>query len=79
VSDPSQDYLDMKEAARQEIRDRWREERRKDALVKEFDFLKDNFEVQFKEINGGKRTYTLRLSELFEMFELVRKRNEHQS
>jgi hypothetical protein len=63
----------------QEIRDRWREERRKDALVKEFDFLKDNFEVQFKEINGGKRTYTLRLSELFEMFELVRKRNEHQS
>lgn len=79
MSDPSQDYLDMKEAARQEIRDRWREERRKDALVKEFDFLKDNFEVQFKEINGGKRTYTLRLSELFEMFELVRKRNEHQS
>jgi hypothetical protein len=69
----------MKEAAREEIRDRWRETRRKDALVKEFDFLKDSFEVQFKEINGGKRTYTLRLSELFEMFELVRKRNEHQS
>lgn len=79
MSDPSQDYLDMKEAAREEIRDRWRETRRKDALVKEFDFLKDSFEVQFKEINGGKRTYTLRLSELFEMFELVRKRNEHQS
>lgn len=54
-----------------------RRKRREKQLLEEFDFI-----AQYRvvlESPDGRKNASFRIEELFEMFELVRERNEHQS